>query len=385
MLRILSLFILIGIFQRVEAQTSTLALADSLYSVGDYQKAIQVYEAQEKISANVYQKIASAQNARGNLNAALVAYQKAIQQNSNLVVAKANYGKLLRRTFQYQKADSVYTDLIQQYPQNPDFYYQLGLIKQNLKDSEAYLYFEKSLKHDVSHQHALYQLASYYYSQKNFKKTEELTLRGLENNPRNIKMQLLSALNAYTQRNYSSALKRYEKVISLEYTSENVFEKLGMCYYQEGFINPAIDAYLNALKLNSENATAHLYVGKLYLHRENLAEAEKHLLMALLLSKPKLDESYQSLGLTYKGKEDYKKAIYYFNLALEEEPNKMRSQFELAIAADNYYADLNTRLSYYELFVKKFKNHSKAQSFVELANRRIKDLKEEQHLSKKVD
>ena len=72
MLRILSLFILIGIFQRVEAQTSTLALADSLYSVGDYQKAIQVYEAQEKISANVYQKIASAQNARGNLNAALV-------------------------------------------------------------------------------------------------------------------------------------------------------------------------------------------------------------------------------------------------------------------------------------------------------------------------
>lgn len=385
MLRILSLFILIVIFQRVEAQTSALALADSLYSVGDYQKAIQVYEAQENISANVYQKIASAQNARGNLNAALVAYQQAIQQNSNLVVAKANYGKLLRRTFQYQKADSVYTDLIQQYPQNPDFYYQLGLIKQNLKDSEAYLYFEKSLKHDVSHQHALYQLASYYYSQKNFKKAEELTLRGLESTPANVKMQLLASLNAYTQRDYSSALKRYEKVISLGYTSENVFEKLGMCYYQEGFINSAIEAYLNSLKLNSENATAHLYAGKLYLHRENLAEAEKHLLMALLLSKPKLDESYQSLGLTYKGKEDFQKAIYYFNLALEEEPNKMRSQFELAIAADNYYADLNTRLSYYELFVKKFKNHSGAQSFVELANRRIKDLKEEQHLSKKVD
>jgi len=248
MLRILSFFILMVIFQRVEAQTSTLSLADSLYGVGDYQKAIEVYEAQENILANTYQKIASAQQARGNLYAALVAYEKAIQQNSKLVVAKANYGKLLRQTFQYQKADSVYTDLIQQYSQNPDFYYQLGLIKQNLKDPEAYVYFEKSLKYDVSHQHALYQLASYYYSQKDFNKTEELTLRGLERAPTNVKMQLLSALNAYTQRNYSSALKRYEKVMSLGYSSENIFEKLGMCYYQEGFINPAIEAYLNALK-----------------------------------------------------------------------------------------------------------------------------------------
>jgi len=385
MLRILGLLILFGIFQRVEAQTSTLVLADSLYAVGDYQKAIRLYEAQEPISSAIYQKIASAEQARGDLNRALVAYEKALQQNSTLVVAKANYGKLLRRTYHYQKADSVYTELIQQFPQNPDFNYQLGRIKEKLKNPEAYQFYEKAIEQDATHQNALYELASYHYQQKAFEETEKLTHKALVNAPKNIKMQLLSALNAYSKRDYASALKRYKKVIQLGYTSENVYEKLGMCNYQEGFINSAVEAYQNALKLNPKNASAHLYLGKLYLLKEKLEDAEKHLLMALLLSKPKLEEIYQSLGLAYKGKENYKKAIHYFNLALEEEPEKMRSQFELAIAADNYYADLQTRLNYFTLFLKKFEEDPKASVFIKLAKRRISDLKKEIHLSKKGD
>ncbi|MGO2356673.1 MAG: tetratricopeptide repeat protein [Mesonia sp.] len=287
MLKVVSFLIIVFIMQRVGAQTSTLALADSLYAVGDYHKAIQIYEKQDSLSASVYQKIASAEQARGDLNKALKAYEKSIQQNSKLVVAKANYGKLLRRTYQYQKADSVYTELIQQYPQNPDFQYQLGLIKEKLKNSEAYQFYEKAIQEDATHQNALYELASFYYQKKEFKEAENLTQKALASAPKNIKMQLLSALNAYSQRDYSSALKRYQKVNQLGYTSESVYEKLGMCYYQEAFITKAIEAYQHVLKLNAENASAHLYIGKLYLHKEKLEEAEKHLLMALLLAKPK--------------------------------------------------------------------------------------------------
>lgn len=370
---------------RVRAQTSTLAMADSLYAVGDYQNAIQIYEKQESLSASVYQKIASAEQARGDLNKALIAYEKSIQQDPKLVVAKANYGKLLRRTYQYQKSDSVYTELIQQYPQNPDFQYQLGLIKEKQKNPEAYLFFEKAIQQDATHQNAIYELASFYYQKKEFKKTENLTQKALASAPKKIKMHLLSALNAYSQRDYTSALKRYLNVIQLGYTSESVYEKLGMCYYQKGFIAKAIEAYQQVLKLNAENASAHLYIGKLYLHKEKLEEAEKHLLMALLLAKPKLDENYQSLGLAYKGKQDYKKAMHYFNLALEEDPKKMRSQFELAVAADNYYADLQTRLNYYALFFKNFGEDPKASIFIKLSKRRISDLKKEIHLSKKAD
>lgn len=77
--------------------------------------------------------------------------------------------------------------------------------------------------------------------------------------------------------------------------------------------------------------------------------------------------------------------MHYFNLALEEDPKKMRSQFELAVTADNYYADLQTRLNYYALFLNKFEEEPKALIFIKLSKRRISDLKKEIHLSKKAD
>lgn len=57
------LFILISL--QVEAQTSALAIADSLYAIGDYEKAITIYKSQLPIKAKTYQKIAVAHQARG--------------------------------------------------------------------------------------------------------------------------------------------------------------------------------------------------------------------------------------------------------------------------------------------------------------------------------
>lgn len=376
----LSLFVLI--LPRVEAQTSTLVLADSLYAIGKYQKAIQLYKDQATISANTYQKIASAEKARGNLTQALKAYKKAIAREPNLLIAKANYAKLLRQTYQYKRSDSVYTELLRQHPQNPDFYYQMGLVKQKLKDSTAFTYFEKSLENDPFHQNASYQLAKHFYLEKQHKKTESLTQRVLRKNKQNLKVQVLSAQNFYAQKEYKKAIAAYEKVLALGYKSAKVFEKLGMAAYQEAQIEKAINYYQKAILEDSQKASAHVSLGKLYLLQEKPQKAEEHLLLALLLSKPQLDNLYQSLGLAYKAQKKYKKALNYFKLALEENPKKIRSQFELAVAADNYYAELDTRLSYYELFLTRFESNPKASYYTALCKRRISDIKREEHLEK---
>ncbi|TQD34799.1 tetratricopeptide repeat protein [Haloflavibacter putidus] len=381
-MRITYLLFLFIIIPRVEAQTSTLVLADSLFAIGNYQKAIQLYKNQATISATVYQKIASAEKTRGNLTQALSAYKKAIAQEPNLLIAKANYGKLLRQTYQYKKADSVYTELIQKHPKNPDFHYQMGIVKQRLKDTTAVHYFQKTIQLDSFHQNALYYLAKHFYTKKNFSKTEKLTQKVLQKNNLNLKINLLSAQNAYTQKHYKTAVKRYLNVLNLGYKSATVYEKLGAACYQESQIKKAIGFYQKAIRLDPQKASAHASLGKLYLLHEKPKKAEEHLLLALLLSKPQLDELYQSLGLTYKLQKDYKKALPYFKLALEENPNKIRSQFELAVAADNYYAELDTRLSYYKLFLNKFELNSKATYYTSLAKRRISDIKQEKHLGK---
>lgn len=379
MLRILSLFILIGILQRVEAQDSALGLADSLYNTGNYQAAIKLYKTTENQSAKIQQKIAQAQEARGNLAEAILYYQRALSQDNSLLIAASRYGKVLYRNSNYKKADSLFSDLILRYLENPDFYYQRALAKEKLKDSLAVVDFEKSLQLDPHHQKALYKVALFQFKEKNYRQVDSLGLHALKSYADNKNIWSLLAQNAYAKRDYPLAITRFKHLISLNYSSEFVVEKLGFSYYQQENYQKAIESFNEVLNINPENAKVHLQLGKLYNLVEEYKKAEKHLLFALLLQKIPLDEHYQSLGITYKMTRDYKKALYYFQLALEENPKKIRSQYELAIAADNYYKDLQTRLNYYNIFIDKFKKNPQAKPYILLAKRRAQDLKKEIH------
>ena len=107
--------------------------------------------------------------------------------------------------------------------------------------------------------------------------------------------------------------------------------------------------------------------------------SEGHLLTAILLKAVTLDEEFTSLGLTYKLLEEPKKALAYFDRAVEENPDNERAMYERAIAADSYYKDLETRLKYYEAFLKRFEEYG-SPNLVALARYRAKDLREEIHL-----
>lgn len=365
-----------------EAQDSALRLADSLYSTGNYKAAIKLYKATENQSAKVQQKIAQAQEARGNLSEAIAHYQSALSQNNNLLIAAARYGKVLYRNGNYKKADSLFTNLLNRFPKNPDFYYQRGLAKEKLNDSLAVTDFYKSLEQDENHQKALYKVALFQFKEKDYSQVDSLGLHALKIYPENKKIWSLLAQNAYAQRNYKLAVARFEKLIDLGYVSEFVHEKLGYSYYQLNSYDNAIKSFNEVIQLNQENAKVHLQLGKLYNLTGDYKKAEKHLLYALLLTKIPLDEHYQSLGITYKMNKDYKKALHYFKLALEENPKKIRAQYELAIAADNYYKDLQTRLNYYTIFIDKFNGIPQAEYYVILAKRRAQDLKKEIHFDR---
>ncbi|PJX20777.1 MULTISPECIES: tetratricopeptide repeat protein [Psychroflexus] len=380
-MRISVLILFIFISQQVEAQTSTLVVADSLFAIGNYEKAIKIYESQSPIKAKTYQKIAAAQQARGLTSEALKAYQKAIEKDNNLTIVKSRYAKLLRQTKQFNKADSLYKNLINEFPENPNFHYQMGLVKQQLKDSTAVSYFHKTLEKDSLHLKVMSRLAKHYFKKKDYHKADAFAKKGLQINNQDVQMSLIYAQTAYALKSYHIAIERYLKVIDLGYESSNVYERLGMAYYQESDIEKAITYYKKAVELDIRKISAQQTIGQLLLINEKPHDAEKHLLIALQLAKPQLDNLYQNLGLTYKAQDNFKNAIEYFRLALKENPNKIRSQFELAVAIDNYYADLETRLSYYNLFIKKFKSHPKAENYLALAYRRISDIKKEQHLS----
>jgi tetratricopeptide (TPR) repeat protein len=379
MLRILGLFILLGIFQRVDAQTSTLALADSLFTIGQYDEALNLYQKQKPKSVRVYQKMASTYKAMGNLQAAIIANEQAIRINPDLLVVKINYARLLKANHEYFKSDSVFTDLIKLYPNQANFYYELALIRKVSKAKPYHKLLLQSIEINPNHFNSLYELALFNYKRKNFKEADNYINRALRIIPKNTKALLLAGLNAYALQNTKQAIDLFESLIESGYKTEQVYEKLGVCYARLRHNQKAIGCFKKVIKQDDKNATAHIYLGRLYNLEESYTLAEKHLLYALLLSKPDLSSLYQSLGITYKQQRNYKKAMGYFELAILENPDLVRSGFELANAADNYYADLDLRIKYYSIFIEKYKNKSNVQKWLNLAKYRISDLKKEKH------
>ena len=92
--RLLLVFITIIFINKVGAQSSTLSVADSLYRLGNYSKAIKAYKNLENSSYTSIQ-IAKAYKALGNSKKSIENYENVLRADSTNVLVLYDYGKLL--------------------------------------------------------------------------------------------------------------------------------------------------------------------------------------------------------------------------------------------------------------------------------------------------
>lgn len=363
-----------------EAQTSALAVADSLYAVGNYSEAIKLLEKSETKSEAVLLKLAQAQKANGNLNAALHNYQGVLESNPNRVLTTVEYGKLLSSTGKLEMADSIFTHLMKKYPINAEFHYQLGLIREKRKDSTAMKHYNLAVLINRTHQQALIKVSKNALVKGKVSRAERLAKQGLEVNPANIALLSILAQAYYYQKEYKQAIVEFEKLVDLGHGSEFVHTKIGTAYFHLENYEKAIANFNSALNYEEENHATHYSLGKLYALMGEYKNSEGHLLQAILLKDVILDEEFTSLGLTYKYSDEPKKAMEYFNKALAENPDNERAMFERAVVADSYFKDLETRMNYFQAYLKRF-GETGSPNLLLLAQYRVKDLREEIHMN----
>lgn len=373
------LLVFCGYFS-ISAQTP---VADSLLAVGNYAKAVSAYQKIENPSAKTYYKIGAAFESTGNVNLALQNYKVALEKDNTLVEAASHYAKLLRHTKKYAKADSLFSNLISRYPDNPGFHYQLGLVRKLEKDSTYIEQFQKTLRLDPNHQKALYRCAFYNFQERKFDNVEVLCAQALKTYPENRKVQQLLIENAYVAKNHKTVAKRIEKLIDKNEAKKDDYEKLGYSYYQLQKLDKAIAAFKMVAKLDKTNLEAYYNLGLLYNLKGDYKKAKKYVQLTIFYKKQGLGKQYQTLGLAYKGLQNYHKAMCFFKLALKENPKLYRAQYELAVCADNYFEDLKTRLNYYKIVVNKFENTPESSPLIDLSQRRISDLTREIHFKTK--
>ncbi len=365
------LILLILLASRAEAQSvSASAVADSLYAVGNYSEAIAEYEALDQKNTSIYLKLARAHQAKGTLDDALKYYAQAAS-GTDEVIAMNEYGKLLISKRKFKEADSVFTELIDVYVTNPDFYYQRGrakeMIPRNIRvdatDSTTtsaqkliphILDYKKAVALDSTHQKALGELAVFYLKRKDYPVVEKLAFKALESYPTNVEIIGTLAQSYYHKGWNEEAITWFEKLIELGQSTQFIHEKLGNCYYKDRMYELAIEQYLEAAKFSPEDDYVHATLAKLYNHVENLEAAEMHGLLAVLYKDQSIEEEYYTLSRTYEMKKDWKNAMKYANRALEENPNHKNAAYTKVIVADNYYEDRRAVLKLYEDFIKKY-------------------------------
>ena len=374
MIRLTFLFLITIIF-KTEAQSSVLKLADSLFLYGNYSKAIETYQDYNKPS-EVYSKLANCYIAIGNYDEAIKNYEYSIEVNPKDALLKYEYAKLLAKTKKDKEASKIFNDLVYTDYKNPNYHYELGLVLERLGDSTAQNRFYNAFQLDSTHQKSIYRLAKYNLQKGNNSLANKYIDIGLSSYKNNKELINLKAQNFYVRKQYEKAVIWFEKLISLNESSEFIHEKLSRSYSEILEYEKAIIHCEEALTYNPENPTNLYILGQLYERIEDFSKAEKYISMSLKLQDYPLDDEYVNLGMVLNRQKKYKEALEVFSKAVKENPSSERAQFFLVFTKDQYYKDIETRIVLYEAFKKRFPESD----FLSMVNYRIGDLKKEKFI-----
>ncbi|GAA0711904.1 hypothetical protein GCM10009430_01820 [Aquimarina litoralis] len=371
-------------FTLIKAQKASLKAADSLYTIGNYTEAIKVYQNIDPKDDYILLKIAKAHKAKGTYADALVYYEKVLQLDTESLSVKLEYAKLLTTTRKYKKADSVYAGLVSQYPDNPNFYYQLGSVKKKQKDSTAIVYFKEAFKLDSTHQKSCFEVAKHFLKKRNYNKVEDIANKGLSSYSENPELINILGQNYLLRKYYYEAIPYFEKLVSLNHSNEYVHASLALCYHKNYDYKLAIAQYQEALKYNDQVPLRYTRLGDAYTSIKEYENALDSYRAALTLKDLPIEEDVMRIAMTYRHQEKWEDAIKHAKIALKENPEFIRAQYQLAVFADAYYKDPKVKLEYYNLFMKKFGKTKDAKNFYGfMVNKRITQLKKEIQASEK--
>lgn len=372
-----SLFILLYVltFFNSEAQTSVLNQADSLYSNGNYSKAIETYKTHIN-QDEVYAKIARSYVAIGNYDSALQYYKLAEEADPKNGLILYEYARLLSKTKNFEASIEVFNKLMNIDYRNPNYHYEMGLALERMKDSTALNRFRSAYDLDQTHQKAIFKIAKHFLIKRKHEISHRYIDKGLESYENNIELISLKAQNYYYQDDYHNARTWFQKLIAMGESSEFIHEKLSTLHAEFSDYELAIEQRKLVLKYNPYSSDAMLLIGSYYNRLKDYKNAEKYIRQSLALKDIPLDYEYQLLGTVLNRQDKNKEAIAAFQKSFKENPENISSEFYIISTKDKYYADVDTKIKMYEDFRDKYPDTF----YSKFASKRITELKEEKFL-----
>lgn len=297
--------------------------------------------------------------------------REVLQASPNQFQANLILGRALVGQGKLNEASAVFQGMTQQQPQNPQGYYQLGIVQRLQKnDSAALANFEKALALNPKLLDVLSQIVTIYAGRKDFAKALEICDRQLaaqKDSPfhqafiHNMKGRLYAAqkMDHEAENAFQSAILAYPNLAQ-------PYFGLAQIYLRRRETDKAIGQYNAMLEKNPDMVGPHMLLGTLYEALKNPDLSEKHYrevlridsgfapaannlafmlaekgenldeaLSLAQIAKEKLPEDpsvMDTLGWVYYKRGLYDSAISELAESMEKMPNNASIQFHLGMA-----------------------------------------------------
>ncbi|SIQ18391.1 Flp pilus assembly protein TadD, contains TPR repeats [Maribacter ulvicola] len=364
---------------KAEAQSSGLAVADSLYTIGNYSKAINEYSKVGGLSAAL--QIARSYNAVGNYEKAITQYQYVVEEDVKNQLAQFELGKLLLKVNRFEEAKSVFANLSNLNTTNPEFQFYLGEVNRHLDATDASLkQYKKAIELDSMHLRSLFQLAKHYTIKQDRDNALKYILQGLDYYENDVSLINLHALVLFNDFQFEKAIPLFERVLELGEDKNYVYDKLAFSYNKNWEFQKAKEAYKILLKRDDTNSQTYFDLAGVYQKESKLDSAKIYINKAMAVQKPIFANGYNQLAYIAREQKDLEKAFKLFERAHREDTSDALIYYNIATTYDQFGTDLQKKLGYYENFLKDYPNEHPY--YYETAKKRISELKEEIHFTK---
>lgn len=360
----------------VNAQTK-LAQLDSLYAVGEYSKAIQLYQGQTPHLFNEKLGLAKVYLAKQQTELALDLYQAALAQKP-VTKHRFTFAKLLLDEKKYVLADSVLTQLHIDYPKNAEFVYQLGMSKKTRNNTTLDQYFSKAISLDSTHLRAYFELAHFYTKIKSYNKAINTCKMALKIKPDHKKILGLIGQVLFNDKAFHAALSYFKQLDETHGVPQFVLEKMAYCSWMTRDFNAAEVYYKRLLQLEPKSFLFHQNLSKTLNILGKHALAMSHAFSAQKYKDVSLYKINFELGQAYLGLKQYRLAMSHFIKVIEELPSYEKAYVRLARAADIFYDDKSKVIPYFENYQERFSD-SETADYKDFMIRRYNDIKQKIH------
>lgn len=218
----------------------------------------------------------------------------------------------------FDTAERLFYNCLELQPEeNHDLYYYLARThEENRNFALAISYYRKYYDHSKE-LNILIHIGYLYASGDRYDKAHEYYSEAEKIDNRNSSVHFFRGLTYIWEKKYKKAESALKKAISLKEGEEGYYFYLAVALEKQDRFNDAVDALEKALEINPESARSLNYLGYLYAERNiNIDEAYRLINLALAIE-PDNGAYLDSLGWIYFRKGEYEKALK--NLLLAEE------------------------------------------------------------------